>query len=256
MTDPGAKIMTKIVVLQHVPYEILGTMNPLFKQQGMRIKYVNFGRHPHAEPSLRRADALVILGGPMNVDMIEEHPYLQTEIKLIQRAMEKQIPILGICLGAQLVAKAAGARVSKNPQKEIGWYDVSLTEEGVKDPLLMVFNKTEKIFQWHGDTFDLPKNSVHLASSAACSNQAFRIGDNIYGFQFHLEVDQPMIERWLNVPAHIEEMVASEGKINPEKIRQETPLYIARAERLSNQTFIAFGKLIGHRGKQKRLGAA
>lgn len=168
-------IMAKIIVFQHVPFEILGTMNPLFKQQAIRIKYVNFGRHPDSHPNILGYDGLVVLGGPMNVDEVEQYPHLDTEIKCIRQAMANNIPILGICLGAQLIAKANGAKVKKNIQKEIGWYDVTPTEAGELDPLIKHFNGSEKIFQWHGDTFELPENAVHLASSKLCNNQAFRI---------------------------------------------------------------------------------
>ena len=107
--------------------------------------------------------------------------------------------MLGICLGAQLIAKTLGAAVYPNQEKEIGWYDVSPTDHAQNDPLLGPFSATEKIFQWHGETFDIPQSTRHLAFSSLCANQAFRYGDNVYGFQFHLEVDEPMIHRWLRV---------------------------------------------------------
>lgn len=245
--------MTKIVVIQHVPYEILGTMNPLFKQHGIRIKYVNFGRHPDAQPCLTRHDALVILGGPMSVNDVHLHPHLETELALIQSAMSLGIPILGICLGAQLIAKATGAHVKKNPEPEIGWYDVQLTPEGVNDPLLSHFDPCEKIFQWHGDTFDLPSNSVHLAQSTTCANQAFRLGDNIYGLQFHLEVDQPLIERWLTVPRHQVELAKLNPETGPQVIRLQTQRYIQRTQHLSQNVFNTFSELIlGHNKKTTR----
>src|SRR3989338_4237248 len=176
--------MAKILVCQHVPYEILGTLDPLFRGAGFRIRYINFGRFPHERPSLENYDGLVILGGPMNVDQVREHPHLKTEVGLVGQAFKKDIPILGICLGAQILAKALGAEVKKNREKEIGWYDVSLTDVGHKDSVLKHFQKTEKIFQWHGDVFDLPKGAKHLASSSTCKNQAFSYGEKVYGFQF------------------------------------------------------------------------
>src|SRR5262245_9091861 len=186
--------MRKILVCQHVPYEILGTLNPLFKKSGFRIRYVNFGRHPHDQPDLEGYDGLVILGGPMNVDQVEQHPHLDHEMKLIRDAIDKDIPVLGICLGSQLIAKALGAKVGKNHVKEIGWQDIYVTEEGKADPLMVHFQAPEKLFQWHEDAFELPPGSVHLASSSTCTYQAFRYGTKVYGFQFHLEVDEPMIE--------------------------------------------------------------
>src|SRR5262245_35056912 len=122
--------MTKLLVLQHVAHEILGTLNPLLKSHGFRIRYVNFGRHPDAEPSLEGYQGLVILGGPMSVHDTKIHPHLKTELTLIDQALKRGVPMLGICLGAQLVARALGADVKPNRYKEIGWYDVSPTSAG------------------------------------------------------------------------------------------------------------------------------
>lgn len=245
--------MRKILVCQHVAYEILGTLNPLFKKSGFRMKYINFGRHPHAQPSLEGYNGLVILGGPMNVDQLEGHRHLAYEQELIREALKMDIPVLGVCLGAQLIAKALGAWVGPNKEKEIGWYDVLLTEEGKNDPVMRSFQEREMVFQWHGDTFEIPKGAVDLANSEACMNQAFRYGDKVYGFQFHLEVDEPMIARWLKVPHHKKELASLEGKIDPEDIRKQTPVYIDRLKQLSNQTFGEFIKLFGEKQKYKTL---
>ena len=245
--------MAKILVFQHVAYEILGTLDPLLRNAGFRIKYVNFERYPDAEPSLDGYEGLIVLGGPMNVDQVGDHPFLKTEVGLIREAMERGFPILGICLGSQLLAKALGSKVKKNPEKEIGWYDLSPTEEGMSDPLISNFSSPEKIFQWHGDTFDLPEGSVRLASSPLCKNQAFRFGDNIYGFQFHLEVDEPMIERWLEVPPNKQEIAALNGKIDPDVIREDTPRYIERLKELSDGAFGGFISLFGYNKKRHTL---
>lgn len=245
--------MPKLLVFQHVPYEILGTLDPLLRNSGFRIKYVNFGRHPDAVPKLDGYDGLIVLGGPMNVEEVEEHPNLNTEVELIRDAIDRELPILGICLGSQLLAKALGAKVYENKEKEIGWYDVSPTKEGETDPLLCHLNGVEKIFQWHGDTFKVPKGAKLLASSPLCKNQAFRYGDHIYGFQFHLEVDEPMIERWLRVPANKREIEELNGKIDPEIIRSETPGMIGRLNILSELIFGGFISLFGFSKKRNTL---
>lgn len=245
--------MPRLLVFQHVAHEILGTLDPLLRDAGFRIKYVNFERHPDAEPILDGYDGLIVLGGPMNVDEVDTYPNLNTEVKLIQNAVEQEMPILGICLGSQLLAKALGAKVVKNPEKEIGWYELSPTKGGEKDPLISNFTSVEKIFQWHGDTFVLPKGAELLASSPLCKNQAFKYGDNIYGFQFHLEVDKPMIERWLNVPANKKEIQDLNGKIDPEQIKEVTPQYISRLNELSNLVFGNFLELFGYNKKRKTL---
>ncbi len=233
--------MPKLLVFQHVPHEILGTLHPILKNAGFRIRYVNFGRSNYKLPKLANYDGLVVLGGPMNVDQTDEYPYLEPEVEAIKEFIDMNVPVLGICLGSQLIAKALGASVRKNPSKEIGWYDVSITDEGSKDPLLCGFRSVEKVFQWHGDTFEIPPDSVRLATSSLCENQAFRYGEKVYGFQFHLEVDAPMIERWLNAPVNKKEIEELEGDdICPDAIRSQTPGYINGLSALSVRTFGSF----------------
>lgn len=245
--------MKKLLVFQHVPHEILGTLNPLLKRAGFRIRYVNFARHPDVQPTLDGYDGLVVLGGPMSVNDADRLPHLRTEMKLIEDAMKRNLPVLGICLGAQLIAKTLGSGVYVNKEKEIGWYDVSPTDHAERDPLLRAFQKTEKIFQWHGETFDIPRTGLHLAFSSLCANQAFRYGANVYGFQFHLEVDEGMIHRWLRVGENRDEIAALGGKIDPDRIHTETPTHITRLNQLSDRIFGEFIKLFGIEKKFLRL---
>jgi GMP synthase (glutamine-hydrolysing) len=232
--------VTKVLVCQHVAFEILGTLNPLLKRAGVRIRYVNFGRHPDAQPSLDGYDGLIILGGPMSVYDVKHHPHLDTEVRLIDEALKSNVPVLGICLGAQLIARALGARVQPNDEKEIGWYDVNFTSAGRTDPLFSHCAETEKIFQWHGDALDLPSGAVHLASTAACTNQAFRYGANVYGFQFHLEVDEHLIGRWLRTPVHVREIESLNGKIDLARIHDDTAAHLLRLHTVADATFQAF----------------
>jgi len=232
--------MRRLLVFQHVSFEILGTLHPLLKARGFRLRYANFGRHPHAQPKVACYNGLVVLGGPMNVDDLERHPHLAVEVELIRQAIEQGLPVLGICLGAQLIAKALGAPVLANGGKEIGWCDVSPTPEAKDDPLFKDFDEAEKIFQWHSDTFELPVGAVPLAASQTCHRQAFRYGSNVYGFQFHLEVDGPLIERWLTVPEHCAEVAEGGGRVDPTVIRRETTLYLQRSRSLSEQVFSRF----------------
>jgi GMP synthase (glutamine-hydrolysing) len=245
--------MKKLLVCQHVPHEILGTLDPLLKSAGFRIRYVNFGRYPDAGPSLDGYHGLVVLGGPMSVNDTHRLSHLITEMKLIEIAMRRNLPVLGICLGAQLIAKTLGAAVYPNKEKEIGWHDVSPTAEAESDPLLAEFQRTEKIFHWHGDTFDIPKSTIHLAFSALCVNQAFRYGANVYGFQFHLEVNEPMIHRWLRVAENKKEITALGGKIDPERIHLETPDNMRRLQSLSERVFGEFIQLFDIQKKIVRL---
>lgn len=241
--------MGKVLVCQHVAYEPLGTLNPLLKRFGLRIRYVNFGREPEAQPKLEGYQALILLGGPMNLDQEKKFPHLSYEIHLVEQALQQEIPVLGICLGAQIVAKALGAKVKKNPEKEIGWYPIEITPEGQKDPVLKHFQPREWIFQWHGDTFDIPRGTDHLATSSTCVNQAFCYGDKVYGFQFHMEADEALIERWLKVPAHLKELATLGGKIDPGTIRALTPQHVGRLKKLSELTFTEFLKIFGEEKK-------
>jgi GMP synthase (glutamine-hydrolysing) len=227
----------KILVFQHVPYEPLGTLDPLLKEAGFRIRYVNFGREPESRPSLDGYEALIILGGPMNSDQIESHPNLITEVGIIREAVERQLSVLGICLGAQLLAKALGGSVFRNKTREIGWYDVELTDAGSSDAVLSEFGTVQEVFQWHEDGIQLPPGAVHLASSGASNVQAFRHGEHVYGFQFHLEVNQSLIERWLTVPANQGTLREEAGRVDPDEVRRQSVESANALEALSRTTF-------------------
>ena len=227
----------KVLVFQHVPFEPLGTLDPLLKDAGFRIRYVNFGREPEQRPDLDRYEALIVLGGPMNADQINTYPNLLTEVDIIREAVEEGMSVLGICLGAQLLAKALGGSVSRNEVREIGWCDVEMTAAGLQDPVLSTFAPTQEVFQWHEDGITLPAGCELLASSPASRVQAFRYGDHAYGFQFHLEANRPLIERWSSVPAHAETLQEEVGHIDPDAIRAQTDASIEPLQALSKATF-------------------
>ena len=232
--------MRKLLVFQHVPSEPLGTLDGQFKAAGFRVRYINFSRLAEARPDVRRYHGLVVLGGPMGADQSDRYPHLEVEKDAIRWAVDAGIPVLGICLGAQLIASALGARVRRTPVTEIGWFDVEPTAAGRDDALFSKFNGAEKIFQWHGDTFSLPHGAQHLAESKACANQAFRFGESVYGLQFHLEVDQALIERWLRTPVHVRELAGRGTTMNPERIRADTAEFIDRSMALSEALFGEF----------------
>ena len=228
----------KVLVFQHVPYEPLGTLDPLLRESGFRLRYANFGRQPELRPVLDRYEALIVLGGPMNADQIDTYPNLVTEVDIIREAVERDMSVLGICLGAQLIAKALGGAVSRNRVREIGWCDVHMTEAGLEDPVLSAFAPTQEVFQWHEDGMALPPDVDILAASPASPVQAFRHGEHVYGFQFHLEVDRPLIERWLTVPAHRQTLDEERGRVDPDEIRRRTDASIGPLEALSRETFL------------------
>jgi GMP synthase-like glutamine amidotransferase len=181
-----------VLAIRHVPFEHMGYLADVLDRECVSYRYVDT---PESAPLLEGIEGLVVMGGPMSAN--DELPYLRVELKLIEQAAARKLPILGICLGAQLIAKALGAKVYPNAEKEIGWRAVQWTEAAANDPLFSGFRDPETVFHWHGDTFDLPANAEWLAWSSACRNQAFRAGSNIYGLQFHAEVTPEMIADWL-----------------------------------------------------------
>lgn len=173
----------RVLVFQHVPFEGLGALEPALRRRGCAIGYARlFADDPLSAPA--EVDFLVAMGGPMSVNDETAFPWLRAEKEFIRRHVATGKPFLGVCLGAQLLAGALGARVFSNREKEIGWFPIESVP--ARDPAVFHFPATAEVFHWHGETFDLPAGAVHLASSQACENQAFQVGAAI-GLQFHLE---------------------------------------------------------------------
>lgn len=170
-------------VLQHVPFEGLGSIEEWLLQRNMTISYTRLFESD-SFPPLANIDLIIALGGPMSVNDEEELPWLRTEKRFIAGAIANNKAVLGICLGSQLIANALGAQVYPAMEKEIGWFPV-YAEPAMLDAL--AFPTSADVFHWHGETFDLPPGAIHLASSAACHNQAFQFGTRVIGLQFHLE---------------------------------------------------------------------
>ena len=208
-----------VLMLKHIAIEGGGTIEEYLLSKGHKIDRREL-QDGDSVPSKLDYDAIIILGGPMNVYEEDKYPFLKDEDKLIKEAIKKEIPTLGICLGAQLIAKAAGAKVSKNKVKEIGCYKVNLTEAGKNDPVFKGLGESFDVFQWHGDTFGIPENGNLLATAELCTNQALRVGKYIYGLQFHMEVTDKMIYEWIN--SYDEELQSLKGVIDVEKIRKDT----------------------------------
>jgi GMP synthase-like glutamine amidotransferase len=216
--------MKNILMLKHIAIEGGGTIEEYLLSKGYKIDRMEL-QDGASVPSKLDYDAILILGGPMNVYEEDKYPFLKDEDKLIKEAIRREIPTLGICLGAQLIAKASGAKVTKNMvrqahQKEIGWYKVNLTDAGKKDPMFKGLGESFDVFQWHGDTFGIPAKGTLLASAELCTNQALRVGKNMYGLQFHMEVTEDMIYEWID--SYDEELQSLKGVIDVEKIRRDT----------------------------------
>jgi GMP synthase (glutamine-hydrolysing) len=234
----------RVLVIQHVPHEGLGTFADALKEAGCSWTSVNAAGANPRWPALSEMSGLVVLGGPQSVYELARSPHLATEIALLKAALKAKLPILGICLGAQLLAAALGARVTKNPQKEIGWYPLMRQSGADGDALFEPFGQTETVFQWHGDAFALPNGAVRLASSPLCREQAFRHGDRAYGLQFHVEVTEPMMRSWLLAPSNKAELARLRGIIDPETIWRHAPEHTGRLRELAGHVASAFARRI------------
>ncbi len=170
--------------LQHVPFEGLGSIKPWLAAAGYEITRTRlFAGEGH--PSPNEVDFLTVMGGPMSVNDERTYPWLAGEMQFLRDFIETGRPLLGICLGAQLIASALGCSVHPNRDKEIGWFPVEGIPPG--DAAAFAFPRSTEVFHWHGETFDLPPGALHLARSEACENQAFQLGRSVIGLQFHIE---------------------------------------------------------------------
>lgn len=223
--------MTEILIFKHVPFEGPGTLTEPLKALGIKCREVNL-YEGGAPKNLEGCGGLIIMGGPMNVYEETEYPFLKDEDMLIKEALSKKLPMIGVCLGAQLMAKAAGARVTKGQKKEIGWYPLHLTREAAADPAFKVMPEEIEVFQWHGDTFEIPKGAVRLASSELFPNQAFRIGENAYAFQFHIEVTEAIIKEWIEINGT--ELEGVRDYIDSKKVLAESKQKASEIKKLAN----------------------
>jgi GMP synthase-like glutamine amidotransferase len=183
-----------ILVIQNIGCEHLGNLSRLFESDGYNISILN-SQKDLIPTDLNFYSGIIILGGPMSV--YDNYDYLKDQQKLIKKAVDMKIPTLGICLGSQLIAEAMGGKVYPGNLKEIGWYDIEITESGIRDIFNGITTLKNKVFHWHGDTFQLPDSAIILAKSDTYI-QAFRINTAI-GIQFHIEVNESMIEEWTRV---------------------------------------------------------
>jgi len=206
-----------------VPHEGLGILADIFAARHLTCVFGNmFASRADFAPDFSGIAGLIVMGGPMNVDETDRFPRLADEVSWIRNAVEAEVPVLGVCLGSQLIAKALGSKVFSGETKEIGWYSIDLTADGSADRLFQHCPAQPTVFQWHGETFDLPPGATLLASSELYPHQAFRYGESVYALQFHLEVTAAMIDEWLGVGENQREL-AGLPYIEPKKIARRTP---------------------------------
>ena len=228
-----------VLILKNIASEGPGTLEVFLQERGMYYRIVNCGTEDI--PGSKDFDTLVMLGGPMSVNEEDVYPYIKREMGLVKEFAAEGKKIFGICLGAQIMAKALGAKVYPGPEKEIGWYDIELTDEGIGDRCmkeLAVYSRSGagdfgtkfRVFHWHGETFDIPGGAVRLAKSELYPHQAFRYGEGAYAFQFHIEVTKEMIYEWLKGES-----------VDMDQIRQQTEAmyddYLGRAMKFYKEFF-------------------
>jgi len=220
----------RIHTFQHVPFEGLGSIRPFLESAGQTLTFTPFYQSADI-PDLDAIDALIVMGGPMSVNDETGFPWLVQEKAFVRRAVETGKPVLGICLGAQLIASALGARIYKNAAKEIGWFPVRKVHGGRTHGF--AFPESVLAFHWHGETFDLPTNATLLASSEACANQAFQIGACAIGLQFHLETTPETAQ---TITAHCrDELIPAPYVQTEQEILSAAP-----------ETFQTINRIMGH----------
>jgi GMP synthase (glutamine-hydrolysing) len=234
---------SQVLVLQHARSEGLGTIEGALRDAGHSYRYVRTFEGETVPKNSDQLDGLVIMGGPMGVYEHAKHCFLKHEMKLIESFLKEKKPILGVCLGSQLLASALGAEVKKGPRKEIGWYQIHLSAKAPSDRLWKGQPSSFTAYHWHGDIFDLPADAESLASSDMTPLQAFRFGENVYGFLFHMEVTREQIQTMLREFA---EEIAQE-KLDGPAILNASISYLPPMREIGNAVFGRWAALVKRR---------
>jgi GMP synthase (glutamine-hydrolysing) len=228
------------LIIKHNPSEGGGLFEKILKERGWEQEILPLYSDKVLPDSADSYSLILIMGGPMSANDEDRFPFLKKEIPFIRQMLKLGKPVLGICLGAQIMAKSLGARVYPGPHKEIGWYFLNQTPSAKSDPLFSLLDSYFLVFQWHGETFDLPNGGICLAGNEAYPSQAFRFGEWAYGLQFHFEVTESMIKTWLGQWSE---------EIKKAKPQPQTALDILRdsriyLERLQKQVRLFFGRYL------------
>jgi GMP synthase-like glutamine amidotransferase len=229
--------MENVLVFQHEPDYGPGLFAEVLEQSKAKFRTVHLFHDEVPTEDWSEIKALVILGGSFNINDEERYPFLRWEKTIIRTALKAGIPLWGISLGAELIAAAAGAEVYQGNIKEIGWLPVSITVEGQVDSIVGYLPERPMVFQWHTSGFELPKGATKLAYSSHYDTQAFRIGKNAYGLQFHLEVTPAIVERWLDDRS---KELAQIPYVSPDKIRVDTRTYAKTLKNYGEKLFSHF----------------
>jgi GMP synthase (glutamine-hydrolysing) len=222
---PKKKNPPKIIAIRHAAVKDLGSFHPVFTQEGLEVHYLEAQEDILLSPLTLEAALVVILGGPMCANEQDRFPFINEEMKLVNKRITAGKPVLGIGLGAQVIAKALGAKIYPADKREIGFRDITLTDAGKKSSLRHF--EHAPVLHWHGDTFDLPQGAQLLASTDVCENQAFSYG-NVLGLQFHPQVTKQNLEQWFDY--HDSEIASTPG-ISHKKLEQQRQVLADKTER-------------------------
>lgn len=232
--------MNEVIVLQHAGCEAPGLIAKAIERKGVGINTVRGFAGQAVPAEMGAAAGLVIMGGPMGVYETDRYPFLRRELALIESALHEEKPVLGVCLGSQLLASALGAEVKRGKQKEIGWHAVRLADEAADDPLLLDLKKEFMAWHWHGDVYDLPAGCVRLAKSGLTPNQAIRYGSKAYGFLFHMEITPEILGGMIQTFA---DELKEEG-IDGGELARESATHLARLRAMGQQVFERWAGLL------------
>ncbi len=232
--------MSKIWVMQHVRPETLGTIANALESRGISAYYIRTFDGQSVPKEMGDTDGLIVMGGPMGVYDYAVYPFLSEEMHLIEQALREEKPVLGVCLGSQLLAAALGAPVKKGKQKEIGWHSIKLTESAKADNLWMNVDPSFIAYHWHGDIFEVPDGATSLASSDLTECQAFRYGRNAYGFLFHMEVTENIIDDM--VGTFSDEL--REAGVDGREIIRDSANYLPNLQRIGGSVFQRWADLL------------
>jgi GMP synthase (glutamine-hydrolysing) len=224
-------VSSSLVAIHNEDIAHLGLADEVFEEEGLPVTHVRAWRGEDPPP-VEDASGVVSLGGDMNVDQVDAYPYLAAERAYLAEAVDRGLPVLGICLGGQLLARSLRAEVTRAETPELGFVPVTLTEEGRRDPVLSALRDGDRVFQWHVDTFGLPRDAALLASGRDVAHQAFRAGPRAWGLQFHPEVTADELDEWLRAVPGVERTYGrTTGEIRAE-IERELPAHQDRAREL------------------------
>jgi GMP synthase (glutamine-hydrolysing) len=230
-----------VLLVGHDADETFGLAPAVLAEAGLEVRTHDSAGLGPPEVDLGALGGLVVFGGVMNVDETDAHPFLAVERELVARAVDRGLPFLGICLGAQMLARALGVPVYRAPVREIGFSALHPTEAAAEDPLLSVFRDGDPVFHWHEDTFDLPEGATLLATGDRVEVQAFRAGARAWGIQFHVEVDRPEFDLWLDVAGP--EGLARWGA-TAEELRAQADRHLPVQEERARELFRRFARVV------------